>query len=67
MQVRPKRFRAYWSNDFCNPGTRKVSESFFSAELCYSVADIETIAALKIGEKWSSVHYGSAHTVTRIS
>ncbi len=65
MKLKPKKFRAYWSNDFCNPGTRYLGESYFTVELCYSTADIVAIRALDVGQTWKSHDYGSAHTVTR--
>lgn len=67
MRLKPKKFSAFWSKDFYNAGRRQVSERFFTVERCYTVADIEAISGLAIGEKWSSADYGSAHTVTRIS
>lgn len=66
MKLKPKEFRAYWSNDFCNPGTRQVSAAFFSVERSYSNDDIAAIGALEVGDTWQSKHYGSAHTVTRV-
>lgn len=61
----PKEFRACWSNDFCNPGTRLLSEDFFSVELSYSIDEVAAIRGLEVGETWQSHDYGSAHTVTR--
>jgi hypothetical protein len=62
-----KTFNAYWSDDFDNPGTRTVSESFFTEANCYSAADIQAIAALDVGQTWRAPDYGDAHTVTRES
>lgn len=66
MKIKPKRFRAYWSNDFYNSGTRQVSARFFSVKRSYSTDDIAAIGALAVGDTWKSQHYGSAHTVTRL-
>lgn len=66
MQATRKRFTAFWSKDFYNAGTRQVSERFFAVTRSYSLVDIQTIASLKVGEKWTSVDFGLAHTVTRI-
>lgn len=66
MKLRPKKFRAYWSNDFYNPGTRQVSARYFSVECSYSTDDIAAIEALAVGDTWKSQHYGFAHTVTRM-
>jgi len=62
-----KKYRAYWSRDFHNPGARRVDEAFFTEELCYSKDDIVAIRALVVGETWESWHYGSAHIVTRLA
>lgn len=66
MKLMPKKFRAYWSNDFYNPGTRQVSARYFSVERSYSPDDIAAIRALSVGDTWKSQHYGLAHTVTRM-
>jgi hypothetical protein len=67
MKTKAKMFHAYWSNDFCNAGTRQVGEGFFTIEHCYSADDIAAIGALEVDDVWKSQHYGSAHTVTRIT
>ncbi len=62
-----KNFKAYWGKDFHNTGTRRVNEEYFSVENCYGTDDIAQIGALTVGQTWKSPHYGSAHTVTRVS
>lgn len=61
-----KLFEAYWGNDFYNEGTYLMTESLFSEQNSYEKEEVENIHALKIGEKWLSPDYGSAHTVKRV-
>lgn len=67
MKTPSKKFTAYWSSDFYNPGKRQVSEKFFATDRGYEDDEIAAIKALAVGEKWESPDYGFAHTVTRKS
>lgn len=61
-----KKFVAYWSTDFSNPGLQILGPEAFTEEFCYSPKDIFDISSLKVGETWQSPHYGYHHTIIRI-